>query len=181
MSVHEGSEQKERYANEQRDVGKVVREHLYIDEIDDTPIEPPIPAEHPVDEVPKGSTENETEGDSLDPARCVTEYNHDHDDDTDRNNGEDRTLVGKEREASARIEGQPEHQDVLDNDDRCIREGVDGPCLGQLVNRCDNDSNNNSKLSVAQPLWAAPTVVVAYGIASNLATGIGSPVTSHIP
>lgn len=179
--MHERREEEQRYAYEQCDVCNVVREHLHVDEIDHTSVEPAITTEDPVNEVPKRAAEHEAEGDSFDTSGCVAKDNHDRDDDADCNNRENRTLIGEDREACARVEGEPELEDTLDNNDGRISERVDSPCLGQLVDRRNNDADDNSELSVAQPRCAASTVVVAYGIASSRASGIGSPVTSHIP
>ena len=71
--------------------------------------------------------------------------------------------------------------EVLDEDDRLAGKGADHPPLGELVDENDNRCNGEGRLSVAQSRLAASTVVVAYGRASSLARGIGSPVTSHIP
>lgn len=179
--MHERCEQEKGHTNEQSDVRDVIREHLNIDEVDHSPIEPAISAKHSVDEVAQRSAENESESNGFDTSRCITEHDHDHHNDTDRYDSKDGALVGEDRETGACVEGEPEIEHIRDDDDRSVSKRVDSPGLGQLIDRCNNEADDNSELSVAQPRWAASTVVVAYGIASSRATGIGSPVTSHIP
>ena len=72
-------------------------------------------------------------------------------------------------------------QEVVDDDDRAISELIDRPPLGELVDDNDDRSNSERRQPIVQSRLAASTVVVAYGRASSRATGIGSPVTSHIP
>jgi hypothetical protein len=128
--VNERCEQEKRHTHEKGDVSEVVREHLHIDEVDHSPVEPAFPTEQPVDEVPKRSAENEAESNSFDAAGCVAEDNHDHDDHTDSNNGQERTLIGEDRETGAGVVGEPELENALDDNDRCVRKRVDSPRLG---------------------------------------------------
>jgi hypothetical protein len=179
--VNECCEQKKSDTDEEGDVRNVVGEHLHIDEVDDSAVEPSVSTKDPVYQVSQRSSKDEAKGNSLDTARRITEDDHDHHDDADRHNGKDRALIGEQRETGPCVEREPEVEHVRDDDNRCVSERVDSPRFGDLVDRCNNDSDDNRKLSVAQPRWAASTVIVAYGIASSRATGIGSPVTSHIP
>ena len=179
--MDERSEEQKAYPDEQGDVCDVVRENAHVDKVDHGTVEPSVTTQDPVENVAKRSTEHQSKGDGLDPSGCVAQNDHDRDDDTDRDDGNNRALARENRETGAGVKRDPELEHSRYDPNRPIRERVDGPCFGQLIRRRNNDANDNRKLSVAQPRRAASTVVVAYGIASNLATGIGSPVTSHIP
>lgn len=72
-------------------------------------------------------------------------------------------------------------EEILNEDDRTIRERGLGPCLRELIRDDDHNGDKGRQLPDVQIRFAASTVVVAYGSASNRAIGIGCPVISHVP
>ena len=173
--------QQERDTHEQCNISNVVGEYLNVDEVNNGSVEPSIPSKKSIDEVADGSAKHQSESHSLDATGCVAEHVHDQSNNADCHDREQRTPIGEDRKACTGVECEPELHNTVDDDDRAVRKCVDGPRLRELVHSSDSDANRNRELPIAQPRCAACTVVVAYGIASSRASGIGSPVTSHIP
>ena len=92
-----------------------------------------------------------------------------------------RPALGKQRERCTGVEDESEVQPSVDDDDRSVGQHLDRPGLGRLVDADNEGGNQNREKPEIQRCDAASTVIVAYGRASSLATGIGSPVISHIP
>jgi len=72
-------------------------------------------------------------------------------------------------------------EEVVDEHDRPIGQRADRPRLGKLIDDEDDERDEQRPKAQIQPRVAASTVVVAYGSASSLASGISFPVTSHMP
>lgn len=157
------------------------RKEREIDEVDNPAVEEPVSACDAIDEIADRTTENHPECNGLAPTGCVRQDEHDHTDDDDRNNCENRAALGEHRERSTRVVGQPELEEVGDDDNRPGRQNCLCPPFRQLIQDNDASRDGQRQLNVGQMRFAASTVVVAYGSASSRATGIGSPVTSHMP
>ena len=180
--MDEGGEEQEGDTDGHTGVSNIERrKEREIDEVHDSAIEKTLTAEQSIEEVADRSTEYQAKGDSLELSRRVAKDKDDQADDPEHHNGDQRPRVGQNRKGCTGVEGQSQLEEVVDDDDRPISEFVDRPPLGDLIDNNDNRSDSERRQPVAQRRLAASTVVVAYGRASSRATGIGSPVTSHIP
>lgn len=157
------------------------RKEREVDEVNDSAIQEAVATEQPVEEVADGSTKNQAERYRLELLRRIAKDEDDQADDAKHNDGNQWSRVGQYRKRRTGVEGQPQLKEIVNDNDRAISEFVDRPPFGDLVDNNDNRSYSKRRQPVAQTRFAASTVVVAYGRASSRATGIGSPVTSHIP
>ena len=157
------------------------REEREVDEVHNSAIQEAVATKQPVEQVADGSAEDQAECHRLELLRCIAEDEDDEADDPEHHDGDQRSRVGQDRKGCTGVESEPQLEEVVDDNDRSISEFVDRPPFGDLVDNNDNRSNSKRRQPVAQTRFAASTVVVAYGRASSRATGIGSPVTSHIP
>ena len=151
------------------------------DPVDHRTIEKPVTAEGAIDEIADGTTEHHPEGDRLDAPRCIAQDDEDQHDDTDGDDADERTAVLEQREGGTGVRRQPQPQEAVDDDDVTLGERTQSPCLRELVERNDDRGDDERQPAITQTLPAASTTVVAYGSASSLASGIGFPVTSHMP
>ena len=118
-------------------------------------------AEQPIEQVADGTSEHEAERHRLDPSSCVAEHVDDQSDDAEGHDGQDRPRVGEDRERRARVVRQTELEEVGDQDDVCVGEGVDRPPLRELIDRHDRRGDGEGDQTKVQMRFAASTVVVA--------------------